>query len=86
MIKGCHKSIIFLKNTGSELFDEAYFVVKPSASSLHNSDIVYEASRIAGGLDSEERYPKRKRGLFISFLLGTFFGGLGSCLFLLILF
>jgi hypothetical protein len=29
MIKGCSKRMIVLKNTGSDFFDEAYFVIKP---------------------------------------------------------
>lgn len=28
MIKGCQKRMIFIKNTGCDLFDEAYFVLK----------------------------------------------------------
>ena len=32
MIKGCSKRMIVLKNTGSKLFDEAYFVVKPGCA------------------------------------------------------
>ena len=32
MIKGCEKKIIYLKDTKSEYFEEAYFVVKPQAS------------------------------------------------------
>jgi hypothetical protein len=28
MVRGCQKKIIYLKNTGSEVFEEAYFVVR----------------------------------------------------------
>ena len=28
MIKGCKKKIIYLKNTDSDIFDEAYFVLR----------------------------------------------------------
>ena len=27
MVRGCQKKIIYLKSTGSEVFDEAYFVL-----------------------------------------------------------
>ena len=27
VVRGCQKKIVYLKNTGSEVFDEAYFVV-----------------------------------------------------------
>ena len=47
MVRGCQKKIIYLKNTGSEVFEEAYFVVseKPSAT-MGECDMVEEANRI----------------------------------------
>ena len=81
MIKGCHKSVVFLKDTGSELFDEAYFVVKPSAKQNGCRDIVTEAKEIASGFLPK----KRKRRLWLpvaAFLLG---GALGAGLVLFII-
>ena len=48
MIKGCQKKIIMLKNTGSEIFEEAYFILSESAdkSNLSQSDMIAEANRI----------------------------------------
>lgn len=48
-MKGCQKRIIVMKNTGSNLFDEAYFILKESAmrsQSISEHDMVGEASRI----------------------------------------
>ncbi len=47
MLKGTQKQIIYLKDTKSGIFDEAYFVIKPSGvSTLSRSDMVQEANRI----------------------------------------
>ena len=48
MVRGCQKKIIYLKNTGSDLFDEAYFVVGNNGytSELVEEDLVDEAKRI----------------------------------------
>ncbi len=73
MIKGCHKNVVFLKDTGSELFDEAYFVVKASVKSEGYHDIVSEAAHIASGLC--ERKKKRKfKGALFGFLAGVLLG------------
>ena len=47
MVRGCQKRIIYLKSTGSEVFDEAYFVVRDEAlSNIGECDMVKEANRI----------------------------------------
>ncbi|MBR2459616.1 MAG: hypothetical protein IKB34_00080 [Clostridia bacterium] len=48
MIKGCTKKVIWMRNTESELFDEAYFILSEAASKgeARESDIVKEAKRI----------------------------------------
>ena len=83
MIKGCQKNIIFLKNTGSELFDEAYFVVKPSATQKKERDIVLEASRLINGLDDTKMVKKAHR--LLPFALGLLLGGGAVLLFCMIL-
>jgi len=48
-MKGCQKRIILIKNTGSNIFDEAYFILKDNAvrsSAVTENDMVGEASRI----------------------------------------
>ncbi len=47
-MRGYQKRVVCLKNTGSELFDEAYFVLKDGQmmASGRDCDLVREASRI----------------------------------------
>ena len=45
MVKGYKRNVVLLKNTGSEIFDMAYFIMKDSVNS-DNVDIVREANRI----------------------------------------
>ena len=77
MIKGCHKNIVFLKDTGSKLFDEAYFILKPDAMGKEESDIILEANKIVNGLCPESFKGKEKKGHFgkvIAFTLGVLLG------------
>ena len=48
MVRGCQKKIIYLKNTESGVFDEAYFVVSESAlsSEIDECDMIVEANKI----------------------------------------
>ena len=47
MVRGCQKRIVYLKNTCSEVFEEAYFVVRDDAlATLCECDMVKEANRI----------------------------------------
>ena len=52
-MRGYQKKVIFLKDTGSNLFDEAYFVVsrKGEEANIEQSDMIFEANRII-----KERY------------------------------
>ena len=80
MIKGCQKRMIFIKNTGCDLFDEAYFVLKNDipASEENQRDII----RTATAIINEHEYPlsKRKRSKIkrsksvLFFLLGALLG------------
>lgn len=73
-MRGYQRRVIFLKNTGSALFDEAYFVMRKDerAEKRSEADMVAEADRII-----EENFGKKKRHkfgaltLFTSFLLGA---------------
>lgn len=53
MLKGCTKRVIVIKDTGSDLFDEAFFVIKPQNSKSGKlrteTDFVYEANKIISG-------------------------------------
>ena len=47
MVRGYQKRVIFVKNTGSRLFDEAYFVLSERESEKEKkADIIAEANRI----------------------------------------
>ena len=48
MLKGCQKKIIVMKNTGSPIFEEAYFILSENAQRAHTSerDMISEANRI----------------------------------------
>ena len=63
MVRGCQKRIIYLKNTGSEVFDEAYFVVNDKALGygIAECDMVKEANRI---LDECTFIEEEKSNLF----------------------
>ena len=82
MVRGCQKKIVYLKNTGSEVFDEAYFVVRDGAlSGMEECDMIKEANRILDeciSFEEERSYRqiiveliKRK---VIPFLLGMTIG------------
>lgn len=47
MIKGCKKNVVYLKNTDSKLFDEAYFILNDKyAEKVSRTDILSEANRL----------------------------------------
>ena len=80
MVKGCKKSIVYVKNTGSDYFKEAYFILNEGGiSALGEKDLVSEATRII-----EEKYAlcsESKKGIkrlikrnALPFLLGLSVG------------
>ncbi len=79
-MRGYQKKVIFLKDTGSHLFDEAYFVIsrKGEEAKIDQSDMVFEANRIIKESlkDKESRIAGRggkiKKSLLFAFLLGVF--------------
>ena len=75
MVKGCQRRIIQIKDTGSNLFTEAYFVLSETAHRREEADIVAEATRLLE--QSTENSPRPKGGLFCA-LLG-FLSGVVAC-------
>jgi hypothetical protein len=63
MIKGCQKKIIYLKNTESGLFDEAYFVVSRAegAARVKETDMINEAKKIIEGASEKEYETEKKK-------------------------
>ena len=45
-MRGYQKRVIYIKNTGSEIFEEAYFILKDSDCEPPTCDIVREAERL----------------------------------------
>ena len=46
MIKGCERRIIYIRDTESPIFKEAYFILRDGASPKRKDDMVAEAMRI----------------------------------------
>ena len=48
MVKGCQRNIVYLKNTGSPYFEEAYFIIddKYVNERLNERDLVKEANKV----------------------------------------
>ena len=79
MLKGAQKKMIVIKTSDSEIFEEAYFVVKGGVE-RSQPDMVSEANRIIEGC-GEKRRERKSRDMkaliipLISFMAGTIFGG-----------
>ncbi len=92
MVRGYQKRVIFLKNTGSKIFDEAYFVLSDDTSSqgVGEDSMIEEANRILAdsSLISDGRRGRRilnalRRSLpaAVAFAVGIVLGGAGIILF-----
>ncbi len=73
--KGCEKRMIMLKNTGSELFEEAYFILNSKKSKqASTSDMIKEANRIVAENSFLPKMEERGRSPFFLYLLGLLSG------------
>lgn len=92
MLKGCQRKLILLRDTGSNIFEEAYFVLKADADARQNlseSDMVSEARRIVEantlrlGMHDDNQPPSTKTTRDKTAYFGWFFAGcVFSCAFL----
>ena len=56
MLKGCQRRIIMVKDTGSQYFDSAYFVIKSDLpKSCKDSDMLSEAHRMIDAYTKENK-------------------------------
>ena len=78
-MRGYQKKVIYLKNTGSRDFEEAYFIIRPDGKDDEGSSarMIEEANRIV-----EENFGRRRRRIFLftretlfSFFIGLLMGG-----------
>lgn len=76
MIKGCERRIIYIRDTESPIFKEAYFILRDGASPKRKDDMVAEAMRIirerSVGSPSEKK--RRKTLSPRPFVLGVLSG------------
>ncbi len=79
ILRGYRRKVIFLKDTGSPYFDEAYFVLshEGEGASVDQSDMVLEANRIINeSLEDvasriRRERARKKREFLIPFFLGA---------------
>lgn len=78
MIRGCQKRIIKIKNTGSGIFDEAYFILRDKPEKKGRpaeTDMIKEANRIIRENQLSQPAPEGKYSRFsigpLCFLLGA---------------
>ena len=71
-MRGCERKIILLKGTESQMFDEAYFLVRRDFESRRSEEIMKEAERIIDRNTTRRRSSKYLFALLFSFgfLLG----------------
>lgn len=75
MIRGCAKNVIVVKNTGGELFDEAYFIVKPGRRDNKKSDFMTEVNRIISSEGTQNAKKKHFLSGSVPFAVLGFFSG-----------
>ena len=84
-MRGCERKIIMLKGTDSEMFDEAYFLIRRDFKDGGGGEIVREAERIVeGNTTRRKEKDKRKRERALAFAIGTLSGFVLGLLWLLI--
>lgn len=85
-MRGCERKIIMLKGTDSEIFDEAYFLLRRDFKSRGSDDeIVREAQRIVDTNTTHRRKKKVTLRDAAAFGIGTAIGA-ALCAILMIIF
>lgn len=73
-MRGSEKKIIYVRDTGSAFFEEAYFILRSGAAEAAASpdDMVREAERLVSASDSPyPRHAKRLSARALSFFAGA---------------
>lgn len=79
-MRGCERKIILLKGTESQMFDEAYFLVRRGFEKRGSDEIVREAERIIDRNTTRKRQRIEKKSI-IFFFAGVICGILLGLLF-----
>ena len=82
VVRGCQKKIVYLKSTGSDVFTDAYFVVRDNAlENISECEMIKEANRILdecisidGGICKRQLVISFVKKNTIPFLLGVVIG------------
>ncbi len=74
MIKGCSRKVIVVKNPGSDLFEEAYFIVSPKESERRYGDFLLEANRIIQSKTVSHGRNQREKSVLLPVLAGFLTG------------
>ena len=74
-MRGCERKVLYLKNCESQLFDEAYFVLRKNTETPPcANDMLEEATRIIRAETTSLRAPRKKKSAilwsFLPFLAG----------------
>ncbi len=88
-MRGYQKKVVYLKNTGSSVFEEAYFVIKSNSQRIErytNRELIEEANRIIE--ENTKLYKNKSKrpslGNLIIFGIGFLSSALLSLLFIVI--
>ena len=81
LFKGAQKKMIVIKTGDSELFEEAYFMMRPDVSGAER-DMIAEANRIIENSEGKKNKEKDKKMMIIPFSVGAALGSLAGLLWL----
>ena len=84
MIKGCQKEMVIFETGKSDLFESAYFILRPDSDGAPHDDLLSEANRIIASGSAYFSRRKTRSGKWKYFFLGTLsgFAALLACHFL----
>ena len=79
-MRGCARKVIVLKGTAQEMFDEAYFLLRPNFEGRTKEDILRAAERIVDRNTTRKRRSPFSLRDALFFALGTTVGSLFALL------
>lgn len=84
-MRGCERRIIMLKGTDSEIFDEAYFLLRKDFKNRDSdTEMLTEAHRIVSLNTTKRRSHKFFRKETLLFVAGTLLGATAAIIFAII--